>query len=412
MASAEARLTILRNGFVPTPCAGKAAVAKGWQAKIETNAEEIRLWDRLYPHAQNTGILCQRAPALDIDITVQPAAEAVEQLAREEFEERGPVLVRVGKPPKRAIMLRTDEPFDKLAASFTAPDGSSQKIEFLANGQQIVVDGVHPDTGKPYSWHGGSPLTTSRDELPYIRRDDAVAFLDRAAALLEREFGFTQTGATRKQNGQDTDNTHGRADWAELIGNILAGRDLHDSVTRLAAGYVATGMDDSAAIRSLEALMLASSVPHDERWKARLGEIPRAVRSAREKLWSETQTPRETAPQKWSWRFFGRQDETIERAYLVDKLLPENGVGLISGQWRTYKTFVALDLAAAVITGTPFAGFEVVRQGAALFIALEGQGEVNIRLQAALAHRGYAKSPRDRGHSRQSGRLRQSRRRE
>lgn len=89
------------------------------------------------------------------------------------------------------------------------------------------------------------------------------------------------------------------------------------------------------------------------------------------------------------WRFFGHQEESTERAYLVDKLLPETGVGLLSGQWGTYKTFTALDLAAAVVSGTPFAGFDVVRHGAVLFVAMEGQGEVDIRMKAALAHRGY-----------------------
>jgi AAA domain len=93
-------------------------------------------------------------------------------------------------------------------------------------------------------------------------------------------------------------------------------------------------------------------------------------------------------PEVWQWRYFGRDDDTLERSYLVDKLLPETGVGLISGQWGTYKTFVALDLAAAVISDTPFAGFETARTGAVLFVALEGEGEVAIRFRAALAHRG------------------------
>ena len=91
----------------------------------------------------------------------------------------------------------------------------------------------------------------------------------------------------------------------------------------------------------------------------------------------------------WPWQFYGRQEIAAARPYLVDKLLPETGVGLISGQWGTYKTFAALDLAAAVITGTPFAGFEVARQGAVLFVAMEGEGEVDPRMRAALTHRGY-----------------------
>jgi AAA domain len=124
----------------------------------------------------------------------------------------------------------------------------------------------------------------------------------------------------------------------------------------------------------------------------RFDDIDRAVRSAYEKFAKgarDGEAKPDGSSEEWQWRYFGRQQDIVERLYLVDKLLPETGVGLISGQWGTYKTFVAVDLAAAVITGTPFAGFEIARQGAVLFIALEGQGEVDIRIRAALTHRGH-----------------------
>jgi len=47
----------------------------------------------------------------------------------------------------------------------------------------------------------------------------------------------------------------------------------------------------------------------------------------------------------------GDKDKTAKRSWLIEGLLPETGSGLASGQWGTYKTFVALDLAAAVIAG-------------------------------------------------------------
>ena len=53
------------------------------------------------------------------------------------------------------------------------------------------------------------------------------------------------------------------------------------------------------------------------------------------------------------------------------------------------KTFVAIDMAAAVITETPFLGFPVVRRGGVLFFAMEGQNEVTKRTIAALAARGH-----------------------
>jgi hypothetical protein len=68
--------------------------------------------------------------------------------------------------------------------------------------------------------------------------------------------------------------------------------------------------------------------------------------------------------------------------YLVKNLLPETGVGLLSGQSGTYKSFVAIKLAGAIATGQPFAGHTVKRQGAVLIFASEGASELPVRLEA------------------------------
>ena len=59
----------------------------------------------------------------------------------------------------------------------------------------------------------------------------------------------------------------------------------------------------------------------------------------------------------------------------------KEGVGLIAGQWGTYKTFIVIDLSVSVMTKTPFAGRPIHRQGGVLFIAAEGQAQVRIRLK-------------------------------
>jgi len=68
--------------------------------------------------------------------------------------------------------------------------------------------------------------------------------------------------------------------------------------------------------------------------------------------------------------------------YLIKNLLPETGIGLLSGQSGTYKSFVGIKIAGAVGTGQPFAGHTIKRQGAALIFASEGAGELPIRLEA------------------------------
>src|SRR5262249_5954224 len=105
------RLKLLANGYAPLPIEGKRPPLKNWQKNTATSAAEIEVWDKAYPYATSTGILTQLTPTLDIDITNPEAADAVEALARERFEEHGFVLVRTGQAPKRAILLRTDTPF-------------------------------------------------------------------------------------------------------------------------------------------------------------------------------------------------------------------------------------------------------------------------------------------------------------
>jgi Primase C terminal 2 (PriCT-2) len=102
--------------------------------------------------------------------------------------------VRFGKPPKRLIPVRTDEPFTKLSRVFISPNGAEQKIEILCDGQQYVVDGVHPETRQPYRWHGGDLRAIKREDLPYVRRENIERFLNAAAKLLVEEFGFVERG--------------------------------------------------------------------------------------------------------------------------------------------------------------------------------------------------------------------------
>jgi hypothetical protein len=66
-------------------------------------------------------------------------------------------------------------PFRKITVNLAHASHrtAAEKLEFLADGQQLVVDGIHPDTGKPYRWFGGEPWRIRRDELPYIDEREA-----------------------------------------------------------------------------------------------------------------------------------------------------------------------------------------------------------------------------------------------
>jgi hypothetical protein len=235
------RLRLLANGYAPLPIEGKRPLLKDWQKKTDANVAEIELWEKVYPTASNTGILTQLTPTLDIDITNPEAAEAVEAFTRERLEERGYILTRIGQAPKRAILLRTDTPFKKVTANVIAPNGDTdQKLELLAGGQQVVVDGIHPKTGKSYSWFGGDSGTIKHEDLPYVGEAEAKQLVADAVALLVKDFGYTEP-PTRPTKGAGKGNGHSPADRDRLIDNIEHGRDLHESLRDLAAKLIAGG---------------------------------------------------------------------------------------------------------------------------------------------------------------------------
>jgi 8-oxo-dGTP pyrophosphatase MutT (NUDIX family) len=283
------RTCVLANGYRPIPVNGKAPHIPGW-TDLAATPDIIKRWSDEHPDHVNTGILTRTAPTFDIDVPEPEAAEAVEALVRELFEERGYILVRIGRAPKRCIPFRTDVPFEKIIRSFVKPGTDIDcKLELLANGQQVVVDGAHPDTQRPYTWHGGSLDQIKHEDLPYITEGEARDLVDRAAQLLVNDYGYVEDAVKAKaKNGNDASDDFGdydsRADWSALVDSILKGHALHDSIRDLAAAVVSSGMYDTAAERLIRSLMEASAAARDTRWQQRFDDIRRAVKTARKKF--------------------------------------------------------------------------------------------------------------------------------
>ncbi|WP_426612916.1 bifunctional DNA primase/polymerase [Bradyrhizobium sp. McL0616] len=277
----EVRQAMVDRGFTPIPVTGKVPPFKSWQTVGNVTHAMLVNWGRNWPRATNTGVLTRVMPTIDIDVLNEPAAIAVEELVRERFEERGYVLTRIGRAPKRAIIFRTIEPFAKLTTNFVSADG--EKIEFLGDGQQVVAHGIHPDTLKPYSWFGGDPTSIAYDDLPYISAEEAEQLQRDVTGLLVRDFGYVVAAgrAARKANGTPQDHA---VDWQSLIDNISAGNDLHASTRDLAAKMARSGMDGGAIVNFLRGLMDSSAAPHDERWQQRYDNLPRQVDTIQQKL--------------------------------------------------------------------------------------------------------------------------------
>jgi hypothetical protein len=64
--------------------------------------------------------------------------------------------------------------------------------------------------------------------------------------------------------------------WDTLGSNILAGKDLHLSIARLAMKLLRGGTPEVMAVQTLRMLMDASQAPRDDRWQARYDDVPRS----------------------------------------------------------------------------------------------------------------------------------------
>jgi putative DNA primase/helicase len=178
------RLRLRRNGYWPVPIAGptmkiksagKRPLMDAWQKLcIAPSETEVMRWTREEPDSTNTGLLCGPAVGGDIDVRV---AELVRQLVDRARVTLGDTpLERVGMPPKTLLAYRTETPFRKISTAefilpgddWTVPGYKGHRVEILAEGQQFVAYGIHPDTRQPYQWLRGGPDTIAWSDLPVI----------------------------------------------------------------------------------------------------------------------------------------------------------------------------------------------------------------------------------------------------
>jgi putative DNA primase/helicase len=210
------RLKMLANGFpvipvtspsfkifdihaqklVPLEKAGKAPLFTGWNLVTTESVtpEIVRQWPKKIRHHGNTGILCGLLSAADIDVLEERlAAELVE--IRDSTLGNTP-LHRVGRAPKSLGCYRVCKPLPKMATTeLYLRDGTKAQVEILGLGQQFVADGIHPETGRQYTWPDRSPLNLSFEQVPEVSEDQLRDFLVLAEEAIRRAGGSEKRAA-------------------------------------------------------------------------------------------------------------------------------------------------------------------------------------------------------------------------
>jgi putative DNA primase/helicase len=218
------RLRLLKHGYEPVACDGKLPVLAGWQ-RIETTPAEIERWTQALPHATNTGIRTKHTPAVDIDIRDLAVADQVQQALLNIIGDGGTILQRVGLPPKRLIPFQRDLPFRKISTpsfkiSLDDPDRLANRVEVLADGQQFVAEGIHPDTCRPYQWANNVDLAAvPRDLLPVLTEAAAREFVAEATRIMTAAGWHTKLPEGPKQSSRTL---QPRTDDDERIASALS----------------------------------------------------------------------------------------------------------------------------------------------------------------------------------------------
>jgi len=185
---------------------------------------------------------------------------------------------------------------------------------------------------------------------------------------------------------------------AVWMSQVVSGEVYHDSLRDLAGSMIASGMQSGAVVSSLRGLMHSSVAPHDERWKARMDEIPKLVDSAMTKFrptdvnLSRILRPTTIAandrelPTRFKLLTPGQLAQAEPIKWMIRSLLPQVGLAALFGASGSGKSFLTLDLSAAVASGTfEWYGMRVT-QCPVTYCVLEGEGGMGKRVAAWEKH--------------------------
>ena len=193
---------LVANGYdiVPIKKGRKAPSLSNWQ-NLQATSEDVDKWLGNGHADGGVGVLCRRTLAVDIDCHDKKLNYELIHWMRDNV---GDAPIRVGRKPKCIMPYRAETPFGKIRSTeYEDEEGSRHAVEVLANGQQFVAYGIHPDTNREYSWVGGVGIAdVPYKDLPTLSEEQAralVAFFEKRAE--ERGWEAVRRGGQTAASG-------------------------------------------------------------------------------------------------------------------------------------------------------------------------------------------------------------------
>jgi P4 family phage/plasmid primase-like protien len=189
--SPASKLTPDKLGKIPGWRRDDGWAGFAWQ-KHRLSEGQLRAYEKMYGDSvQTIGLQASKFPGLDLDVSVQALVDALRVIAEEEM---GETIYRGRENSARVLLMyRASEGEDallmrKMRHVYKDPNNDDPKtwpaIEWLAHGQQYLIEGQH-QSGVPYEWEWGTgPLQRGYDNLVVVTPEQVEAFFARADALM------------------------------------------------------------------------------------------------------------------------------------------------------------------------------------------------------------------------------------
>jgi hypothetical protein len=174
---ADAQRLLPEAVFLPIPAKKKGPQFKKWSETTFEHTQSERYQSELRTNG-NTGVLLGAKSkdlcTIDCDTdALQEAMLALNPRLAETFRTRGQSGGQIwacmpGARPHKVYALKVDKGSPLARGAREEPDESGRVVigEFRAEGGQSVICGLHPTTGKPYSWPVAEPpVTIAFDQL-------------------------------------------------------------------------------------------------------------------------------------------------------------------------------------------------------------------------------------------------------
>ena len=369
------RLTEL--GYDTTPVNGKKPILMGWSQRPDT-AKDFAL------HGDaGIGILTggeHNLVAVDVDVVNPFLSNAVKALIEDDL---GASPRRVGRPPKFLMLYRCTEQISKRKTGTYAVDGEDCQVELLAEGQQFVASGIHPDTMQNYVWPDAGILDFQIEDLTVVTPEQLETFLhscssmiakygplkgritDRSAQAptslnlneLDGEMAEIETALAYLPN----DDEH-YDDWIQTLHAIKGalgddGYDLAHRWSKRSDKYDAAETDRAwCSIKAVKHIG-AGSIFH---WASDYGFNLRDLREPQHPGPADMQPDQPVQNKQPSplLRASAIKGPLPQREWLLDQWFPNKAVSVLFGQGGVGKTLLVHQLANCVATGAKFMGIE------------------------------------------------------